>query len=144
VPARPGKNPLLHHKVSLLPADRSQAACSCQECRLDDRQHERFQHTQSKSRHDNHSQSSYVAMSVANGVSISFDYAVSSEAYYDYLRFYIDGVQKAAWSAAVALTPSGVITTGTSGVHEYKWCYTKDGSAASGSDTAWIDNIVIN
>ena len=69
---------------------------------------------------------------------------MDSEFNFDFLRFYIDGVQKAAWSGAVAWTPSGVITATTTGVHEYKWCYSKDGSVSTGSDTAWIDNIVIN
>ena len=90
------------------------------------------------------SQSSCVAMSVSNGDSISFDYAVSSEQYYDYLSFYIDGVKNynITGSGTVAWTSSGAISVG-SGVHEYKWCYEKNSSTSAGSDTAWIDNIVV-
>jgi len=90
------------------------------------------------------SQSSCVAMSVANGVSISFDYAVSSEQYYDYLKFYIDGAlnYNVYASGTVPWTNSGAISV-SSGTHEYRWCYTKDSSGSAGTDTAWIDNIVV-
>lgn len=90
------------------------------------------------------SQTSCVAMSVSNGSSISFDYAVSSEQYYDYLNFYIDGVKNynITGSGTVAWTNSGAIAV-SAGVHEYKWCYEKSFSNSAGSDTAWIDNIVV-
>jgi hypothetical protein len=91
------------------------------------------------------SQTSCVVINASGSSSISFDYSVSSEAGYDYLKFYIDGVQQGTgMSGTVAWTASGVIAAGTTGTHEYKWCYMKDGSMFSGSDTAWIDNIVIN
>jgi len=91
-------------------------------------------------------QSSCVAMSVSNGASISFDYAVGSEQYYDYLYFYIDGVQNYNIyfaSGTVPWTNSGPIAV-TSGTHEYKWCYVKSTwSSSVAPDTAWIDNIVV-
>ena len=90
------------------------------------------------------SQSSCVAVSAINSSSISFSYSVSSEASYDNLVFYIDGVQNNAWSGSVAWTSTGSISAGTRGLHEFKWCYIKDGSILAGSDTAWIDSIVIN
>ncbi|MDH4190577.1 MAG: hypothetical protein OEW21_10260, partial [Betaproteobacteria bacterium] len=89
------------------------------------------------------SQTSCVAVSVAGSSSVRFDYSVSSEGLYDFLRFYIDGVQQASWSGTVAWVTSST-TTVAIGLHEYKWCYAKDGSVSSGSDTAWIDNVVIN
>lgn len=88
------------------------------------------------------SQTSCTAMSVANGVSISFDYAVESESYGDYLNFYIDGVLKSTWSGAVLWASTSAFPV-TSAVHEYKWCYNKDSSVTTGRDTAWIDNIVV-
>lgn len=90
-----------------------------------------------------HSQTSCVAVNASGSSSVSFDYSVSSESLYDYLRFYIDGVQMNAWSGTVAWTASGIISAGATGTHEYKWCYTKDNIVSSGSDTAWIDNIAI-
>ncbi len=91
-----------------------------------------------------HSQTSCMEVTVAGSTSISFDYSVSSEATYDFLRFYIDGVQKSSWSGLVAWANSGVIPAGTTGLHTYKWCYSKDSIVNSNLDTAWIDNIVIH
>lgn len=91
-----------------------------------------------------HSQFSCVALRVVNAASVSFDYAVSSEYGYDFLTFYIDGVvpNVISKSGTVPWTPSGAISV-TSGTHELKWCYSKDWAFSSGSDTAWIDNIVV-
>ena len=91
-----------------------------------------------------HNQTTCVAISAANSSSVSFSYSVSSESGWDFLKFYIDGVQKAAWSGSVAWTTGATFSAGTTGVHEFKWCYTKDGVMSSGSDTAWIDDVVIN
>lgn len=91
-----------------------------------------------------HSQTSCVQVTVANSATVSFDYAVSSELNWDFLRFYIDGVLKSSWSGVVPWASSGAIAAGAAGLHTYKWCYTKDGVISSNADTAWIDNIVIN
>ena len=90
-----------------------------------------------------HSQTSCVEVSAAGSTSASFSYNVSSEASFDFLRFYIDGVQKASWSGSVAWTASPTYTV-TTGLHVFKWCYAKDAVGTAGSDTAWIDNVVIN
>lgn len=68
-----------------------------------------------------------------------FAYRVSSEANYDFLRFYVDGVQQAEWSGE-----TGWATFSTSlmrGRHTLRWVYEKDGSVNRGSDAAWIDNV---
>ncbi|HNQ43225.1 MAG TPA: S8 family serine peptidase, partial [Candidatus Cloacimonadota bacterium] len=65
----------------------------------------------------------------ANG-DISFFNKVSSEASYDFMRFYIDGVQQASWSGNVEWTlQSYPVTTGT---RTFKWAYVKDGSVSNG------------
>ena len=70
---------------------------------------------------------------------VSFYKKVSSENNWDYLRFYIDNVQKGEWSGDAAWSQETYpVTTGT---HTFKWSYQKDGSASSGSDCAWIDDI---
>ncbi len=65
---------------------------------------------------------------------------ISSEAGRDFLRFTIDGVEspdvpaisgEVDWQEARALV--------TSGIHELKWTYSKDGSGNAGSDSAWLD-----
>ena len=65
---------------------------------------------------------------------------VSSEPGYDYLRFYIDGVEQAAWSGEVAW---GIVSFPVSaGSHTFRWSYQKDNTAIAGSDAAWIDMVV--
>ena len=71
---------------------------------------------------------------------ISFWYSVSSEANYDYLTFYVDGVQKGRWSGTVSWTQATFPVT--AGTHVFKWVYSKDSSVSTGSDTAWVDDIV--
>lgn len=71
---------------------------------------------------------------------ISFYRKVSSEAGYDYLRFYIDGAQQGQWAGEVPW--SQVSFPVTAGNHTFKWTYLKDGSVSSGSDCAWVDYIV--
>ena len=71
---------------------------------------------------------------------ISFYKKVSSESGYDKLYFYIDNNEKASWSGEVNWSKETY--TLTPGMHELKWTYKKDVYASSGSDCAWIDNIV--
>jgi M6 family metalloprotease-like protein len=70
---------------------------------------------------------------------LGFVKKVSSEQGYDYLRFYIDGVQMAQWSGNSNW--SYVQYPVTAGVHIFKWSYVKDQGVVSGSDCVWIDNI---
>jgi hypothetical protein len=71
---------------------------------------------------------------------ISFYYKVSSERYYDYLRFYIDGTLQDEWSGDEGWNQ--VSFDVGAGRRTFEWVYSKDGSSSSGSDTAWIDDIV--
>lgn len=89
---------------------------------------------------DNQSASMESTINCAAGT-MSFWYSVSSELNYDYLRFFIDGVQKGQWSGSVGWNQISLPVT--AGSHTFKWSYTKDGSVSSGSDTAWVDDIVI-
>jgi hypothetical protein len=81
-----------------------------------------------------------VTLTFAAPGDLSFWYTVSSEASYDYLKFYMDGALVAQWSGTVAWTQR--VTAVTAGTHVFKWEYSKDGSVSSGSDSAWIDDIV--
>ncbi len=81
-----------------------------------------------------------VMLLVNTAANISFFYKVSSESGYDYLHFYIDGVQQNQWSGEVAWTQASFAVT--AGQHTFKWSYSKDGSVSSGSDCAWVDYIV--
>jgi hypothetical protein len=70
---------------------------------------------------------------------LSFYYKVSSESSFDYLRFYINGVEQDKWSgihdwslASYNVQPGDYI---------FSWKYTKDVSISIGSDCAWVDMI---
>jgi hypothetical protein len=89
---------------------------------------------------DNQSASLEVTQNCAAG-NITFWYSVSSEANWDYLKFYVDGVQKGQWSGTVSWAQASYAVT--AGSHTFKWVYSKDGSVSAGSDTAWIDDISI-
>jgi hypothetical protein len=71
--------------------------------------------------------------------SISFVCKVSSEEDYDFLRFYIDGIQMGEWTGE---TDWSIVTYPvTAGTRNFKWAYEKDDSYYSGADKAWIDDI---
>lgn len=71
---------------------------------------------------------------------ISFFYKVSSEAGYDFLKFYIDGEEKQSWSGN--LSWSKIKFPVAAGQHIFKWSYEKDFSTTAGADAAMIDYIV--
>ncbi len=88
---------------------------------------------------DNQESTLYIVLDFLSGSDISFYRKVSSELNYDYLYFYVDGVEQGKWSGEVPW--SKVNYTLTSGLHTLKWVYRKDYSVSAGSDKAWVDYI---
>ena len=81
-----------------------------------------------------------ITLDVHSESEISFYRKVSSEEGYDALYFSIDTDLLGEWSGEV---PWGQVSFALSpGVHELYWAYNKDGYVSSGSDCAWLDNIV--
>lgn len=72
---------------------------------------------------------------------VSFARATSTESSFDFLRFYVDGVQVGSWSGTVAY--SRVSFPLTAGNHTLEWRYTKDSSISTGADTVYVDDIEI-
>jgi len=73
---------------------------------------------------------------------IYFWWRVSSQSNRDYLNFYIDSLRQSRISGnSTWATVDYAIASGT---HEIKWCYTKDSSQSSYSDTGYVDSIVVN
>lgn len=70
---------------------------------------------------------------------VTFYYNVSSEATYDFLRFFIDGIEQGAWSGSVPWTLATYAVG--AGSHTLRWTYSKDGSLIGGSDAAYVDSI---
>jgi hypothetical protein len=71
---------------------------------------------------------------------ISFWKKVSSEANYDFLRFFIDNIMVAEWSGEESWSEE--VFAVESGVHTFKWIYVKDQAVVGGDDCAWIDYII--
>ena len=86
-------------------------------------------------------QMSHTIVVPAGGATLSFYYNVSSEVNYDYLRFYIDGIQQNQWSGTIGWTQQSYILA--AGSRTLRWEYSKDSSSSSGTDAAYIDNITI-
>lgn len=71
---------------------------------------------------------------------VSFALKTSSEATFDALVFYVDGVEKGRWSGIQAAWTT-VSYSLTAGAHTLTWSYEKDGSGANGADAAWVDSV---
>ena len=82
---------------------------------------------------------------------VSFMKKVSCEApgsytgnYYDYLAFYIDGVEQNKWAGELNWSQSSFNIT--AGIHTLTWTFIKDEDTSdnvnSGQDAVWIDNVV--
>ena len=71
----------------------------------------------------------------------SFYWGVSSEATYDYLRFYIDDVEQAAIEGEVGWTLRNF--TLPAGTHTLKWAYIKDDFVRSGLDAGFVDQLTV-
>lgn len=86
------------------------------------------------------SQSSSVAYSSLTDTGyVTFYSRTSSEHYFDFLTFSIDGVRKDAWSGESAWSPSAYPVG--PGSHVFTWKYAKDSIVSSGLDEAGIDAV---
>jgi len=75
---------------------------------------------------------------VADG-EITFWQKISTEANYDFFKFYIDGELQQSWAGEIGWTEEAFPVV--EGTHTYKWEYNKDGYVDGGSDCVWIDYI---
>ena len=89
-------------------------------------------------------QSSSMETTVTGAGTLTFWWKVSSETNYDYLRFYLDGTEQTGSLAKISGTVDWIQKTVSipSGNHTVKWGYTKDANTISGSDAAWVDQVV--
>lgn len=72
---------------------------------------------------------------------LSYFRKVSSEEDYDMFKLYVDNNEMDEASGEVAWTQKSFVLA--AGTHNIKFAYEKDVSQASGSDCAWIDNIIL-
>jgi len=84
-------------------------------------------------------QTSTVQTTVTGPGTLNFWWKVSSEEWFDYLSFYIDGVEQAAISGEQGWeNPAFAVTNGN---HTLRWTYAKDPSVGVGADSAWLDQV---
>ena len=74
------------------------------------------------------------------GDTLSFRYKVSSEASYDFLLFKVNGVQKFEESGELDWRDY-TFTAESAGTYSFEWIYSKDYSADSGEDCAFVDDV---
>jgi hypothetical protein len=87
----------------------------------------------------NNQSSSLLLATVTPAGLAAFDYRVSSEANWDFLEFYLNGVRLQRWSGEVGwLNYQFLVTAGT---NRFEWRYVKDTSVSVGLDAAFIDNL---
>ncbi len=91
----------------------------------------------------NDNQSTRMTLSLENRASgaISFFTKISTEASYDFLKFYIDNQEQKSWSGEASWEEN--VFQVTEGDHDYKWTYAKDGNTIGGSDKVWVDYIQV-
>jgi len=87
-----------------------------------------------------HGEQSWIATTVSGPGNLTFDWRVSSERYFDFLEFYIDGVGRDRISGDVNWQRKSYQLS--SGIHRLKWQYIKDDTITQGSDCGWLDHIV--
>jgi len=85
-------------------------------------------------------QESWIQTTVSGAGTFSFYWKVSSEAGYDYLEFYVDGVLQDRITGSVGWHQMMYTITG-SGSHTLDWRYVKDWSENAGDDCGWVDQV---
>jgi len=84
-----------------------------------------------------------ISTTVAISGPITFDYKVSSEAGFDFLAFYINGVIQQLWSGDIGWTSASFTVAASVLPQTFKWVYSKDNTVDGFLDTVWIDNVVL-
>ena len=86
-------------------------------------------------------QTSSMNVTVQGPANLVFWWKVSSEANFDFLRLFVDGVQVTAISGEKNWTQ--VTQAMGAGTHTVEWRYTKDASISIGDDAGWVDQLAI-
>ena len=88
-----------------------------------------------------------ITLDVVEDGQISFYKKISCEAtgsisgnYYDYLVFYIDGIEMDKWAGEIDWSLE--IFPINTGSHIFEWVFIKDHAVTSGADAVWIDFVV--
>ena len=80
-----------------------------------------------------------IGLDIENDGFISFYKKISSEANFDKLIFYIDGVEQDSWSGEIDWSFERFPVS--AGYRTFTWSYEKNVSGSSGNDSVWLDCI---
>jgi hypothetical protein len=75
----------------------------------------------------------------ATAGTVSFWRATDTEGSFDFLRFFVDGVERQAWSGVNGFAQFTYPIA--AGAHVFEWRYTKDGSVSTAADRVIVDDI---
>jgi len=70
---------------------------------------------------------------------LTFNYRVSSEANFDFFKFYVDDVEQLSASGEIGWTEASVSIV--AGSRTLKWAFEKDAFVSVGRDGAWLDDV---
>ncbi len=85
-------------------------------------------------------QEAWIETTVVGPGTLRFYWRVSSEDGYDFLKFSLNGVERASISGETAGWAQRAFVI-PEGAHALRWTYSKDGSVASGADAGWLDKV---
>lgn len=85
-------------------------------------------------------QESSLRAEIQGPASVQFDWRVSSEAGYDFLRFLIDGVEQSGKISGETVWTHRSFSV-AAGVHLLEWVYGKDAYVREGEDAGWVDRV---
>lgn len=88
---------------------------------------------------DSQTSSMLITVDVNNNDTIAFFKKTGCEQDWDFLRFYIDDVEQAAWSGATDW--ERVAYPVTAGEHTFRWTYAKDDVYSTDPDAVWVDYV---
>lgn len=81
----------------------------------------------------------FLNITLTSSQTLSFFYKTGTEANWDWLEFYIDGVLQNRWSGINDWTQASYNLT--AGNYSLKWAYTKDSSSSQNGDRVFVDDI---
>lgn len=91
-----------------------------------------------------HNQTSNMQTTIVGPGTMTFWWKVSSEQGYDFLRFFLNGVEQTGSLARISGNVDWMQKTVNlpTGSNVVEWKYTKDGSVDANADMAWVDQVV--
>ncbi len=82
-----------------------------------------------------------LTLDMTAGETLSFRYMANSENNYDFLRFYVDGVQKIE-ASGVTSWADYTFTAPTNKTYVFKWSFEKDSSVDGNADEVYVDEVI--